>query len=235
MDKPIPVVEVFGPTIAGEGNIAGEQTLFLRTGYCDYRCSWCDSMHAVDPEQVKQNAEWLSPVAIVDRLLEQDLGSTPWVSLSGGNPVMHVGLGLVVEALHEEGYKVNVETQGSMWQDWLELCDVVTVSPKPPSSGMSDRRDDATLDRILVELDQSILKVVAFNRHDLAWAATLAGAYHEVPFYLSIGTEPDDTRDTLLDRYRDIADYLLEVRSPLNRAAILPQMHVLLWGHGQGV
>jgi 7-carboxy-7-deazaguanine synthase len=47
-----PVVEVFGPTIQGEGALAGLPTLFVRFGGCDYRCSWCDSLLAVLPEQV---------------------------------------------------------------------------------------------------------------------------------------------------------------------------------------
>ena len=43
------IAEVFGPTIQGEGALIGEPTVFVRTGGCDYRCAWCDSMHAVDP------------------------------------------------------------------------------------------------------------------------------------------------------------------------------------------
>ena len=42
------IAEIFGPTIQGEGALIGEPTVFVRAGGCDYRCSWCDSMHAVD-------------------------------------------------------------------------------------------------------------------------------------------------------------------------------------------
>jgi len=44
----IRVSEIFGPTIQGEGALIGQPTVFVRTGGCDYRCSWCDSLHAVD-------------------------------------------------------------------------------------------------------------------------------------------------------------------------------------------
>ncbi len=37
----ISVSEVFGPTIQGEGALIGKPTVFVRTGGCDYRCSWC--------------------------------------------------------------------------------------------------------------------------------------------------------------------------------------------------
>ena len=49
-----PVVEVFGPTIQGEGELAGVPTAFVRFGGCDYRCTWCDSLHAVLPEDVRE-------------------------------------------------------------------------------------------------------------------------------------------------------------------------------------
>ena len=48
------VVEVFGPTVQGEGPYAGRVCHFLRLGGCDYRCSWCDTPYAVDPAQVRK-------------------------------------------------------------------------------------------------------------------------------------------------------------------------------------
>jgi 7-carboxy-7-deazaguanine synthase len=34
-----PVIEVFGPTVQGEGPDAGRPAYFVRFGGCDYRCS----------------------------------------------------------------------------------------------------------------------------------------------------------------------------------------------------
>lgn len=36
-----PISEIFGPTIQGEGPLAGMQTFFLRFAGCEYDCSWC--------------------------------------------------------------------------------------------------------------------------------------------------------------------------------------------------
>ena len=33
----IPVLEIFGPTIQGEGRVIGRKTMFVRTAGCDYR------------------------------------------------------------------------------------------------------------------------------------------------------------------------------------------------------
>ena len=41
--RTIAISEIFGPTIQGEGALIGKPTVFVRTGGCDYRCSWCDT------------------------------------------------------------------------------------------------------------------------------------------------------------------------------------------------
>jgi len=64
--RTIPVLEIFGPVIQGEGPLAGQVSHFVRLGLCDYRCSWCDSMFAVDPAQVKEHAERLGDGAILN-------------------------------------------------------------------------------------------------------------------------------------------------------------------------
>ena len=32
----MPIMEVFGPTIQGEGMVIGQKTIFIRTGGCDF-------------------------------------------------------------------------------------------------------------------------------------------------------------------------------------------------------
>lgn len=44
----VPVIEMFGPTIQGEGMVIGQKTMFVRTAGCDYTCAWCDSAFTWD-------------------------------------------------------------------------------------------------------------------------------------------------------------------------------------------
>src|SRR3954464_167518 len=82
--KRIGVVEIFGPTIQGEGPLAGSKTMFVRLGGCDYRCTSCDSLHAVIPSAVKKHARYLTAEEITDELVRlRGISGTEWVTLSG--------------------------------------------------------------------------------------------------------------------------------------------------------
>src|SRR3954449_7996150 len=83
--RTFPVIEIFGPTIQGEGAEAGLPTHFVRLGGCDYRCAWCDTMYAVDPATVRAASERLAAAEVVERLRGLD-GHPEWVTISGGNP-----------------------------------------------------------------------------------------------------------------------------------------------------
>ena len=189
--KTFPVVEIFGPTIQGEGAEAGLPCHFVRLGGCDYRCTWCDTMYAVEPAEVRRNSERLSTEQIVDRL--QGLSGAPqWVILSGGNPALHE-LGALVQVLHEVGQKVAVETQGSIWRGWLSDVDRLTISPKPPSSGMATRSHRSQVEEFMsralsTNSAGSVLKIVCFDEEDLAWAKEIATSWPDVELFLSAGT-----------------------------------------------
>lgn len=133
MAKLIPVVELFGPTIQGEGMVIGQKTMFVRTGGCDYRCHWCDSAFTWDGSE---KSEPLSAEGIIERLNSLSENGYSHVTISGGNPALHKGIGELVALLNEKGVATAIETQGTIFQCWINRVDEVTVSPKPPSSGM---------------------------------------------------------------------------------------------------
>lgn len=241
-----PVIEVFGPTIQGEGPDAGRPCDFIRFGGCDYRCSWCDSLYAVEPELVREHAEKLTSAEIERRLV--DLGSPArMVVLSGGNPALFGSLGSLVKALHLSGRRVAVETQGSVWRDWLATVDVLVISPKPPSSGMASPEHAEQTRRFLREASspaivacgqRKALKVVVFDVADYWWAQELHAEYPGFPFYVSAGT-PQRLRESrtvaqVLERFRWLAK-LVAGDEAMRDVVVLPQLHVLAFGTGRGV
>src|SRR5581483_7873939 len=108
----IRVSEIFGPTIQGEGPLIGKPTVFVRTGGCDYRCAWCDTLYAVLPEY---RDEWTLQTAdeIIARVDALAGGHPVLVSLSGGNPALQPLAGLIARG-RARGHRFALETQGSV-------------------------------------------------------------------------------------------------------------------------
>ncbi|MDX6608849.1 MAG: 7-carboxy-7-deazaguanine synthase [Solirubrobacterales bacterium] len=235
-----PVIEVFGPTIQGEGAEAGFPCHFVRFGGCDYRCSWCDTMYAVDPDEVRRNSSRLTTAEITERIERLD-GAPTWVVLSGGNPALHE-LTSLVDALQALGHKVAVETQGSVWRDWLGTVDRLTISPKPPSSGMDSEAHREQFQRFMAKAvergaDGAILKIVCFDEVDVRWASDLSASWPAFDLYLSAGTPvpaPADLRQAVTDRFRWLCERTAGDERLAN-ARVLPQLHVLAWGDARGV
>ena len=239
----VPVLEVFGPTVQGEGMVIGHKTMFVRTAGCDYRCSWCDSAFTWDGS-AKGAIRQMSPEEIWGELRRIGDSRFSHVTLSGGNPALLPQLAALIKLLHAEGITVAVETQGSRWQDWLAEIDQVTLSPKPPSSGMDT--DFEILDDIVAKLSSRAhplevsLKVVVFDDNDLQYAKQVHTRYPDVAMYLQVGN-PDVKRmdisqhaADLLHRYEALIEDV--VASPdLNNVRVLPQLHALVWGNKRGV
>lgn len=239
----IPVMEIFGPTIQGEGMVIGQKTMFVRTAGCDYSCSWCDSSFTWDGTG-KHLIKQMEPKEIWSQL--RDLGGNGFshVTISGGNPALLKNLAGFVSILKEQNIIICLETQGSKWQDWMLLIDDLTISPKPPSSGMTT--NFVLLDTIINKLTSTdfsgnmSLKVVVFNDLDFEYAKEIHRRYPDIPFYMQVGNDDttiinDDVLITkLLRKYKDLSERVIQ-DSNLKMVKVLPQLHALVWGNKRGV
>jgi len=235
-DKQFPVVEIFGPTIQGEGPDAGRPCLFVRMGGCDYRCSWCDSLHAVLPAEVRK-APRLTMAQIIVQISRLAMPPNT-VVLSGGNPAMH-RLDDLVSGLQRRGYRVAIETQGTKYRSWVGKCDTIVVSPKPPSSGMITNYD--VLENFLsgVPTERTAIKIVVGDDADYQYARNLRRKYHEYDFYVSVlnpaGSDGENFDiDIILSGYKRLCE-LVANDALMHDVKVLPQLHTLAWGAAQGV
>lgn len=237
--RTIRVSEIFGPTIQGEGAMIGQPTVFVRTGGCDYRCSWCDSLHAVDAEY-RDSWRPMGAGEVMEEVARLS-GSVPlMVTLSGGNPAIQP-LGALIEAGRAAGYRFAMETQGSVVRRWFSRLDTLVLSPKPPSSGMEtdwDRLDAC----VAAGPRQTVLKIVVFDEADYAYARDVAARCPDLPVYLQPGNHtppPPEDDSALVDQEGiDARMRWLVERVGADRwfdAAVLPQLHVMLWGNKRGV
>lgn len=239
MSTRLPVLEIFGPTVQGEGMVIGRKTMFVRTAGCDYQCSWCDSAFTWDGS-AKADILQLTPEEIWERLVRIGGRKFNHVTISGGNPALLKNMGELVELLHQNNIQVALETQGSRWQDWLYDIDDLTISPKPPSSLM--KTDFNVLDDIIsrIKKEQTSLKVVVFNQEDLAYAKKVHSRYPELSFFVQVGNEDTATVDNdkliqkLLNQYEWLIEEVMQDED-LNNVRVLPQLHTLVWGNKRGV
>jgi 7-carboxy-7-deazaguanine synthase len=232
MPDTILISELFGPVLQGEGALAGKVSHFVRTSGCSYRCSWCDSMHAVDPELIKKTSRHLTWQQILEEVIK--LPKAPWVTMSGGDPVAW-DLGNLCGSLNLAGYKIAAETQGALWHDWLDFCELVTCSPKTPSSGMSSKIDIAMLRKYQARFgNRLVFKMVAFDETDLDFIERIHRAFPNVSLYITSGTmQKGKARMVVqlqtIEGFREISEAVL-TRPALYDATVGCQNHVILYG-----
>ena len=241
MNKTLPVLEIFGPTIQGEGLVIGQKTMFVRTAGCDYSCSWCDSAFTWDGT-AKDEIRQMTAEDILAELTALGGDRFKHVTISGGNPALLANIGQLVTILHDNGIRVALETQGSKWQDWMLHIDDLTLSPKPPSSGMTTDWDklDLIVNKLRDRIDAVCLKIVIFDNDDLQYALGVHRRYPNLKLVLQVGNNDVTSADnnalvmSLLTRYEWLVN-IVTSSSDLNHVRVLPQLHTLLWGNKRGV
>lgn len=236
-------MEIFGPTIQGEGMVIGQKTMFVRTAGCDYSCSWCDSAFTWDgsgKDLIKQmNAE-----EIWQELKSLGGDGFSFVTISGGNPALFKNLSYLIDILKANNIKVGLETQGSRWQDWFLDINELTISPKPPSSGMET--DFKVLDMIIKKLNEeqnngvTSIKVVIFDDEDFEYARKVHIRYPNIAFFLQVGNKDVQTTENEKLIYNLLREYEILTEKVINDnqfrdVKVLPQLHTLLWGNKRGV
>lgn len=239
----LPIIEIFGPTIQGEGMVIGQKTMFVRTAGCDYSCSWCDSSFTWDGTG-KSIIKMMDAGEIWNELKNLGGDGFSFVTISGGNPALLKNLSELIFLLKENNIKIGLETQGSKWQDWFYDIDELTISPKPPSSKMITDFDE--LDSILTKLKKPdsrnhvSLKVVVFDEEDFEYARKVHFRYPEVPFFLQTGNDDVKTIENsslvekLIKKYEWLIN-LVMLDDELKNIKVLPQLHTYIWGNKRGV
>jgi len=116
------VQEVFY-TLQGEGPFSGCPAVFVRLSGCNLRCFWCDT----DFESSQWRPTLPHLLETIDSVRPQHCRL---IVITGGEPFRQNIAPLVVSLLARE-YKVQIETNGTLWVDLPETPDLTIVcSPK---------------------------------------------------------------------------------------------------------
>jgi 7-carboxy-7-deazaguanine synthase len=207
------VSEIFY-SLQGEGVLMGTPTTFVRTVGCNLDCSWCDTQYA---------QEGGTEMTVEQVFREVERHRVPFVSLTGGEPLLQDEIYRLIGTLLETDHHVTVETNGSVPLDRIPVSDEVMISMdvKCPSSNMSDRMVMENLE-FLAPRDQ--VKFVIVDRVDYLYARKVLRE-HEVncPVIMTPAGGTD---------LKPLVEWVLADRLMVR---VLPQLHKLIWGERRGV
>jgi len=122
-------------SINGEGLHQGEPTVFVRLQGCNLKtpCKWCDTPYALDPN----GGAAFTTLSLLAEVGKFNAKWGTWVCITGGEPLLQaLALGEFITALKFNGYRVEIETNGTLLAPpWYEVVDSWCIDVKCPSSG----------------------------------------------------------------------------------------------------
>ena len=113
------------PTIQGEGIFAGNPCVFVRLGGCNLQCPACDTEYS-------RGSKPMSPKDILANIRALIPNNSDLVVITGGEP-MRQTIGPLIKLINEAGYTVQIETNGTLFDETIDFTTgkvVVMCSPK---------------------------------------------------------------------------------------------------------
>lgn len=163
------VCEIFR-SIEGEGLRTGLPAVFIRLHGCNLRCNYCDSMYAVEGGDYKQ----MNVTQVLDAV--KKFSGITHVTLTGGEPLIHQNVEDLLSKLSGNGYRVNIETNGTVPCKWHFPGLFYTMDWKCKSSGMSVKMKMENLETLGSE---DVLKFVVGTIEDLEETETVVKSLAE--------------------------------------------------------
>lgn len=161
------VTEIFR-SIQGESTLQGLPCAFVRLTGCNLDCSWCDTRYA---------REGGSEMSVEDVLEAVEHFGIGYVCITGGEPLLQPETPVLADACLVRGWRVAVETNGSIDPGVIPQGAIRVIDIKCPGSGEAGSTSPAVFnDRRLTDEYKFVIRDRAdfefacdtVRRHDLA-------------------------------------------------------------------
>jgi len=208
------ITEIFF-SLQGESRTVGFPTVFIRLTGCPLRCHYCDTEYAFTGGEYQQ---------IDDIIQTANQYKTPFITVTGGEPLAQPNCLILLEKLCDIGKQVSLETSGALDVSKVDLRVVKVMDLKTPKSGEMMRN---LWDNIAYLNPKDQIKFVICGRQDYDWARMKMDEHQlankcEILFSPSHG-EVDGA---------ELAGWILQDQLPVRMQL---QLHKILWGDKKGV
>ncbi len=233
-------------TIQGEGKYLGVPSHFIRTMGCNLRCAW----KGLNGGIVKCDTPYTSWKMELDEATKFDIKKTikyledtniKHVVITGGEPCLQKDLQDIVKIFIEFGYKVTIETNGTIFQK-LPRMTFLSISPKLRSSYASPI--DSIENKIHSknnDFDDSLPMWIVSNRYQLKFVVNddTEGDISEIKRIQNQLFIPNDkiwimpqgiTVEQLQKNSKRIFKYCVK-----NGYNFSPRMHIDIFGNKRGI
>jgi 7-carboxy-7-deazaguanine synthase len=212
-EQRLKISEIFH-SLQGETTFVGLPTVFIRLTGCPLRCSWCDTEYAFT------GGQWME---IDDIIAQVKTMGTPYVTVTGGEPLAQKRCIQLLDKLIEHGFNVSLETSGALSIANVndKVCTVMDL--KAPGSGEESKNRYENIN-YLDSKDQ--IKFVIKDRTDYHWCQEITKRYNLV-----------DKCEVLLSPVAgeidpaDLAQWILDDKMMVRFQL---QLHKILWNDAQG-
>jgi 7-carboxy-7-deazaguanine synthase len=207
------ITEIFY-SLQGESNTVGFPTVFVRLTGCPLRCVYCDTAYAFSGGQK------MALDSIIDAV---DQYPTPYVTITGGEPLAQQGSLELMTKLADKNLVVSLETSGAIDVSTVDPRVVKVMDLKTPSSGEMDKNIYQNIE-FLDHKDQ--IKFVIGSDEDYEWSKRIMSDFNLSERCGVLFSPVMGQQDPAI-----LADKILHDRLPV-RFQI--QLHKILWQDARG-
>ncbi|MBX9893603.1 MAG: 7-carboxy-7-deazaguanine synthase QueE [Nitrosomonas sp.] len=207
------ITEIFF-SLQGETSRVGLPTVFVRLTGCPLRCGYCDTAYAFS------GGETMAISAILQQVARYQ---TPYVTVTGGEPLAQKACLTLLAALCDAHYSVSLETSGALDLSQVDARVSKIMDIKTPGSGEVSKNNWNNLD-YLTPHDE--IKFVICDESDYRWACEII-QNKQLPQKCPILFSP--VHGSLAPA--TLANWILRDQLPVRMQL---QLHKLLWGEGPG-
>ena len=196
-------------SIQGESSFSGKPCIFIRTTFCNLRCTYCDTEYAYyDGNEISLNE-------IIEKIKTYPC---KLVEITGGEPLLQKDINVLAELLLENGYTVLCETSGSLDVDLISNKVHRIFDIKTPDSGEADKMHWDSIPK-LTSRDE--VKFVICSKADYKWSKDIIEKYKLIENHTVLMSAEHENMNN-----KDLVEWILE--DGLN-IRFQVQLHKYIW------